>query len=342
MRRFTSLFIALLLALPAGAAVVRVPLAASVSVSPAAALASLLTATLPAIAPLSAAAPSPMPAILDTSKVAALISRAQALPAAPVAAAVPAAQPLQVLEAVNSTLRDLTPRQIREMPEEDLQSLASLIMDGAAGRASKADLTAARTLSEANLARVESLRGTHSETLHNPGHNESHEDMITARGIPDAVKRIDADGIVFRHYTTKEGLDAILKEKSLINGFMPYVQLARAVYRKTFRDLTGVFLTLPKVEGDRVGVPAKDFTHYVDLKVPKGLPVLEVEKGAIFLVPMPARTRGWVADLYRRWVTGGGMDPTYKTSIEDVEKDGGVGPSLAMPIEIVRSGRVAR
>ncbi|OGS40679.1 MAG: hypothetical protein A2506_13045 [Elusimicrobia bacterium RIFOXYD12_FULL_66_9] len=340
MRRFGTLFVALILTLPAGAAVTRVPIAASAAVSPVAALGSMLTATLPAMTPLVLAAPAPTPAILDTSKVAALISRAQALPAA--AAPAPAAQPLQVLEAVNSTLRDLTPAQIQEMPEEKLQALASVIMDGAAGRAPKADLAAVTALSEANLAKVESLRGAVSETLHNPGHNESHEDMITSRGVPETVKRIDASGMVFRHYTTQEGLDAILKEKSLINGFMPYVQLAKAVYRTTFRDLTGVFLTLPKVEGDRVGVPARDFTHYVDLRVPGGLPVLEVEKGAIFLVPMPARTRGWVADLYRRWVTGGGLDSTYKTSIEDVERDGGVGPALSMPIEIVRSGRVGR
>jgi len=36
------------------------------------------------------------------------------------------------------------------------------------------------------------------------------------------------------------------------------------------------------------------------------------------------------------------MNPTYKTNIEDVEKDGGVGPTLAMPIEIVGHGRVGR
>jgi len=294
---------------------------------------------------LALSAPMPTPSLLSVSKVEALIARAQALPAAvsPAAAApAAAASPLRILEAVNSTLRDLTPKQIAETPGDKLQALASVIMDGAQGRDARADLAAVSALSEASLAKVEGLRGTVVETLHNPGHNESHGDMITSRGVPETVKRYDADGVVFRHYTTKEGLDSILKEKSLINGFMPYVELAQALYRKTYRDLTGVFLTLPKVKGDRVGVPAKDFTHYVDLRVPSGLPVLEIEKGAIFLVPLPARTRGWVADLYRRWVTGGGMDSTYKSSVEDVEKDGGVGPSLAMPIEIVGHGRVGR
>ncbi len=342
MRRPAFFLLALLLALPAGAGVVRAPASAAAAASPVAALGSMLTATFPAMSPLALAAPLPTPSMLSTSKVEALIARAQALPVAATPAAVPAAPPLQVLEAVNSTLRDLTPEQIRDMPEAKLQALASVIMDGAAGREVKADLTAVSALSEASLARVESLRGAVTETLHNPGHNESHGDMITSRGVPETVKRYDAEGVVFRHYTTAEGHDAILKENSLRNGFMPYVELAQALYKKTFRDLTGVFLTLPKMAGDRVGVPAKDFTHYVDLLVPAGLPVLEIEKGAIYLVPLPARTRGWVADLYRKWVTGGGMNPTYKTSIEDVDKDGGVGPALAMPIKVVGSGRVGR
>lgn len=342
MRRLAPLLLALLLSAPLRAGVVRAPAAAAAS--PAAALGSMLSAALPSIQPLTASAPVPAPAMLDLTKAQAVLARVQALPAvaAVPAAAAPAAEPLRVLEAVNSTLRDLTPKQIAELPADKLQALASVIMDGAAGRDGRPDLDAVGVLSEASLARMEGMRGKVTETLHNRGHNESHGDMITARGVPETVKRIDAKGTVFRHYTTREGLEAILAEKSLKNGFLPYVQLAQAVYRKTFRDLTGVFLTLPAVEGDRVGVPAKEFTHYVDLRVPKGLPVLEVEKGAIFLVPLPARTRDWVAGLYRRWMTGGGMDPTYKGSVEDVDRDGGVGPSLSMPIEIVGHGRAGR
>lgn len=343
MRRPAFFLLALLLAPPVRAGVVRVP-AGAAAAAPVAALGGMLASALPAAPSLLSAAPLPAPSMLDVSRAQALLARAQALPApAPAAApAAPAAQPLRVLEAVNSTLRDFTPEQIRDMPDDELAALASVIMDGAAGGESRADLTAARALSKASLARVERLRGAVTETLHNPGHNESHGDMITSRGVPDAVKRFDAEGVVFRHYTTKEGLDAILKEKSLRNGFMPYVELARALYTKTYRDLTGVFLTLPKVSGDQVGVPAKDFGFYVDLLVPRGLPVLEIEKGAIFLVPMPARTRGWVADLYRKWVKGEDVNPVYRSSVTDVEADGGPGPSLAMPIKVVGHGRAGR
>lgn len=336
MRRPAFFILVLSLAIPAQAGVVRVPAVAA----PAAVLGGLLGATLPSIPALSAAAPMPVPALLDTNKALALVARAQALPASPVpAVAAPAAEPLRVLEAVNSVMRDFTPEDIRDMPEDQLQALSSVIMDGAAGNEPKADLVAAGALSRANLARVERLRGTVAETLHNPGHDEAHGDIITSRGVPGTVKRFDASGVIFRHYTTEEGLDAILKEKSLRNGFMPYVELASALYAKTYRDLTGVFLTLPKVAGDRVGVPAGSFNRFVDLRVPAGLPVLEIERDSIFLVPMPARTRGWVADLYRRWVRGEAVNPTYQKGVEDLEKDGGTGPALNMPIEIVGHGR---
>jgi hypothetical protein len=36
------------------------------------------------------------------------------------------------------------------------------------------------------------------------------------------------------------------------------------------------------------------------------------------------------------------MSSTYKSSVSDVDKDGGVGPALAIPIKIVGSGRVGR
>lgn len=343
MRRTSSFLLAALLALPAGAAVVRLPAGAAASVAPAAALGSLLATSLPALPALVSAAPAPAPAIWDASRSQALLPRLTAAPLA--AAASPAASapgPLQTIAAVNSTLRDFTPAQIRGMPAETLSALASVIMDGAHGREPAADLTAASALSAASLAKVESLRGHVQETLDNPGHNESHGDMISARGVPETVKRFDAAGVVFRHYTTKEGLDAILRGKSLWNGFLPYVHLAPGVFRKTYRDLTGVFLTVPQVKGDRVGVPASEFSHYVDVLVPAGLPVLEIEKGAIYLIPLPGRTRGWVADLYRRWASGGGENPTYRRAVADVDADGGPGPALAVPVKIVGSGRVGR
>ena len=329
MRRSAPCLLALLIALPAGATAARVPAAVT--------LGGMLSHALPAMNALVKNSPVPSPALLDTSRVAALISRTQTLPAPLVAPT-----PLRLLEAVNATLRDFTPNQIRDMPAVTLKALASVIMDGEAGRAPRADATAASALAEAKAVKIERLRGRIEETLNNPGHTDSHADIITARGVPENVRRFDSSGVVLRHYTTQEGLDAILREKSLWNGFVPYVEIARALYRKTYRDLTGVFLTLPKVRGDLVGVPAVEFNRYVDLRVSAGLPVLEIEKGSIYLIPLPGRTRDWIADLYRRWAAGGAMDSTYAVNIAEVERDGGPGPALAVPIEIVGHGRVKR
>lgn len=325
MVRLAALSLALLAPLPAGATVARVP---------AATLGKMLSNALPAIDALAKNAPLPTPALLDIGRLRALISRTKTLPA-PVAA--PSA--LRLLEAVNGTLRDFTPEQIRDMPAENIQVLAAAVMDGAAGRAPRA-ARAAAILSHAKAAHIERLRGTVTETLHNPGHTDSHADMITVRGVEPSVRRIDSSGMIFRHYTIAEDFDAIVREQKLWNGFMPYARIAPFLYRKTYRDLTGVFLTLPKVKGERVGVPAPEFNRYVDLRVPAGLPVLEIEKGAIYLIPLPGRTRDWIAQLYRRWATGETTDSTYAGNIAEVERDGGPGPSLSVPVEIVGHGRV--
>ncbi len=115
--------------------------------------------------------------------------------------------------------------------------------------------------------------------------------------------------------------------------------MAQGVHKKTFKDLTGVFLTLPAVPGDHVGVPAREFTHYVDVLVPENFPVLDVEKGRIFLIPLPGRTRSWVADIYRRWI-GGGDAGMYAQSAERLDAEGGPGPELVVPLSVVDHGQV--
>jgi hypothetical protein len=225
------------------------------------------------------------------------------------------------------------------MPTEKLSRLAGLVLDQAAGRQQAGDAEAVAELAQANLRKVERLRAAPvREKLINPGHPDSHADMIDAEGVPERVKTVPHEGTVFRHYTTEEGLRSILKSGGLWNGFMPYVEMARGVYKKTFKDLTGVFLTLPKVPGDHVGVPADTFTHYVDVLVPKEFPLLEVEKGGIYLIPLPGRTRSWFADIYRRWV-GGGSPGIYEPGIKQLDSSGGPGPELLVPLTIVGHGK---
>lgn len=354
MKALRALALLLSLAGPCLGAVARVPVRA-LPQAPLVTLGGLLTLSLPGLAtvdPLALtptlvpslslpALPSPVPVLADARKAAALLERAAALPAAEEAGAGQAqAEPLKVLEAVNATLKDFTAEDIRSMPEERLQALAGMILDGAAGRAPRADLAAVTAIAEANLSRVTRLKKSPlKETLLNPGHPEIHGDIITVSGVPEVVRPIEAGERVFRHYTTKEGLDAILAEKTLWNGFLSYVQLARSLFRKSFKDLTGVFLTVPGVDGQSVGVPAKEFPYWVDLKVPGGLPVLEVEKEAIYLIPMPGRTRSWVADMYRRWVSGAEVEPHYRKMVEELDREGGLGPDLSVPITIVGHGK---
>ena len=297
-------------------------------------------------APLSLPAPVPASnhALHDLSRASALLERArpQLAGLAEAAGAKPVApeSAVKALEAVNAALKDFTPEQLRAMPEEKLTRLAGLVLDQASGKTEAADVEAIAELAEANLGRIEALKGKPlSARLINPNHTESHPDMVDVAGVPETVKAVEHRDVIFRHYTTAEGLESILKSGGLWNGFLPYVDLVRGVHKKVFKDLTGLFLTKPGVDGDRVGVPAKDFGHYVDVRVSPRLPVLEVERGSIFLVPLPARTRSWVVDMYRKWVSGGEAG-TYRTMVEGLDTRGGPGPDLVVPVEIVDYGKV--
>ncbi|MFA6003623.1 MAG: hypothetical protein WC881_06105 [Elusimicrobiota bacterium] len=282
----------------------------------------------------------------DPARAASLIERARSLIPAfapdPVwpQPADPARSAVRSLEAVNAALKDFSPEQIRDMPQEDLSRLAGMVLDQAAGERGVVDVDAAALLAQAGLRKVAALRGRPlSERVLNPGHNDTHEEMVDVYGVPEAVRQVSSEGRIFRHYTTAEGMKSILQEGGLWNGFLPYIELARGVSHKSFKDLEGVFLTLPGMGGDRVGVPSRTFDHYVDIRISSKLPVLEVEPGRIFLIPMPARARSWFLDIYRRWVLGG--DPKhYEKSLQEFDSRGGPGPELTVPVEIVAHGRI--
>ncbi|MCX5787639.1 MAG: hypothetical protein NTX64_03885 [Elusimicrobia bacterium] len=287
---------------------------------------------------------NPVPAARDLGRAAVLVERARPAMAGLAEAAVAApASPepaARTLEAVNATLKDFTPQQLRAMPEEKLTRLVGLVLDQASGKTEAGGVDAVAELADTNLARIESLKAAPlTEKLLNPGHTESHPDMVDVAGVPERVKAVEHEAIVFRHYTTAEGLAGILKSGGLWNGFLPYVDLVRGVHKKVFKDLTGLFLTKPGVDGQQVGVPSKEFDHYVDVKVSAKLPVLEIDKGSIFLVPLPARTQRWVADMYRKWL--GGADPgAYRDMVQGLDARGGPGPDLVVPVQIVDYGKV--
>lgn len=286
-------------------------------------------------------APGLVPAALQPARAEALLMRAGVAPSAKDAEAPAAAEAsMAALESVNAVFKDFTPEELAKMPEEKLQALAGVVMDGLDGKkGGEGAVEAVTALAEKRTGLILASRGKMTETLLNPGHPENHGDMIDVRGTPDRVKPVNKP-LVYRHYTTPEGLQAILKSNALWNGFLPYVELAPGVFRKSFADVTGLFLTLPGVEGRQVGVPSSDFKAYVDLELPAGLPVLEVEKDAIFLMPLPARARDWVRTLYRRWMKGEKLQPHEEATVRKVDAEGGPGPDLSVPIKIVGHGKL--
>lgn len=348
----SALALLLSLAVPVSAANVRAP----VPVAPLARLAPVLSAALaaptlakPALpgAPTAAVA---LPASLSPALARVLVARAAALPAARAASlASPAAQaepaqaaqaPAKALEAVNAVLKGVTPERLGAMSDDQLNAVGGLILDAMTGAAPRADAAAVAALSEAAAARLRPLAGRPAleRSVYKPA-NDRHEEEIEVKGLPEGARVARTDGSeVFRHYTTEEGLRSVLAGGGLWNGFVAYVQRSSGLWRKTFRGLDGVFLTKPGVPGDVVGVPAREFPRYVDVRLPAGLPLVELEAGRIFLVPLPARTRGWIADLYRRWASGGEVSPTYAKAVADLDAEGGPGPDLALPVDVVASG----
>jgi hypothetical protein len=340
------------------------------AITPLAQLGGLLSVSLPALSAQNLAVPSlsvepgaasipVIPAALDTAKAQILMERA-AEPAASGPADGAAHGPQEVVRAVNSVLKDFTADDISKMPTGDLHEVSQVIMDQLQGSTKANSLKAVAIIAQARADKMIARRAEPvQETLLNPGHGDNHADMITAKGVPEQARLlrptaepkrsklyggrpappIEKD-TVFRHYTTAEGFKTIMESKSLWNGFVPYVDMSPGSYKKTFSEVSGLFFTLPGVKGESVGVPSRDFTHYVDVLLPAKLPLMELEPGLIYMVPLPGRTRDWVLNYYLKWVAGEQVNPTYQGMIAGMDKEGGPGPDLRVPITIVGSGKV--
>ncbi|MBI5622553.1 MAG: hypothetical protein HY924_02110 [Elusimicrobia bacterium] len=306
-----------------------------------------------------------VPSLLDPRRAAVLADRAMAAdsPAMAEAAALKgvseavSAEPTAILERVNSVLKDFTPEDLQKLSDEDLSSLSSVVMDGLAGfKAGKREYHQGM----ATLARVrtEKLLAKRGQELDKYEPYKAVKDMqavpVYIHGTSERVKTVRPkaeEGVaskqdltspraVFRHYTTKEGLEAILSSKALLNGYLPYIELIVYVARYIYEDLSGVFLTVPEASGRDVGVPPEQ-RYYVDLELPKGFSLIQPDPiYPIFLVPLPGRTRGWIADAYRKWMKGEDLSPEQEAQAKRLDQEGGPGPDLALPIKVVGHGEV--
>jgi hypothetical protein len=322
-------------------------------------LGALIGASLPLpaqIVPLAAAtaagvpAAPAIPAISDTGRAQAILLRAQALPA-PAPAAAPAADaaatsareeprrsPQEVLAAVNSVLKGVSPEQLGRMSDADLRDLSETILDQMQGARSRADSQSG--LAVLARARLEALRSMpHERVILNPARGIDAEEKVVVKGLPPQARLAPTGATVYRHYTTKEGLRSILASKGIWNGFLSHIDLTKGVSRETHVHLTGVFFTTPERDAANEDVLAHDAPYFVDVRIPEGLPLLETQAGKKFLIPLPARTIGWVRDAYRKWIEGG-SDPS--SVARNLDREGGPGPELTVPVEIVGHGLVGK
>lgn len=279
-----------------------------------------------------------VPSVWDPSRAAALLdlaSERSAFVGAPPMSGLTKAPAL--LEAINSVLRDIPAEELKDLPPEKLEAALGLVFDqldwqgrlGSGGDAVKAIETVAQ-------ARLKKLQGIpYERKSFNGNAGVDHAEVAVARGLPKGVGASVTDGTVYRHYTTEEGLESILASKSLKNGILPYIHLIEGVSRTTFKDLSGIFLTLPETAALTGNVLAEANQYFVDLVVPGGLPLLQIEKDRIYLVPLPGRAHGWVLDHYRNWLDG---KSSADGLVQSVDEEGGAGPELLLPIEIVGHG----
>jgi hypothetical protein len=251
----------------------------------------------------------------------------------------PAGSAKEILAAANAVLRDFSPEDIPSLAPGALESLREIVLDqldpGRAGRSSRMEGVKALAARRARL--LESLRGAPAEP-YRPYRSayDGQEVPVYTREVPRSLKLVSGPRPVFRHYTSRKGLEGILRSSSLRNGILPYVRLVSGCTRTYYEMLTGAFLTLPDRGGGSVGVP-EDNACWVDLRVPDGIPVFEVEPGRIYLIPLPGRTDGWIRDLYFRWIGGEPRALDYFSSLPRLEESGGPGPELFVPVEIAGS-----
>lgn len=101
-------------------------------------------------------------------------------------------------------------------------------------------------------------------------------------GIYKSARIVPADG-VFRHYTSAEGLSNILTGSSLVAGYVPYARVSGFGCRSYYPDNNGIFLTLPDIEGPKIGVD-NNRVYFIDLTLPEGAPILSMERSILLLM----------------------------------------------------------
>lgn len=167
-----------------------------------------------------------------------------------------------------------------------------------------------------------------------------HAENIEIRGYPSHIKAAEIRNRIFRHYTYDLAtVESIKTNGILINGPRVYDEASIGLYHRSYLDLTGIFLTLPKVDAFSVGVGSRQGgMFYVDVKIPESVPVLEVKQDKVFLVPLPKRSPPWLEQIYYEYKNGKAPENKYLERLLEMEREGGP-RARSIPVEVVGFGK---
>jgi hypothetical protein len=248
-------------------------------------------------------------------------------------------QALEVLSDVAAVFKDFSIEDIENMPADELSTLAGAVLEQ---RRNASDTTvlpgfhAASILSRRHASQLLAARGKPRD-----GHllERTGVDSLNSERTTEVPKHLAPSEMrVLRHYTDQDGWRRIVETSTLKNGHMPYVHFGNAL-KRYFTRLTGAFLTSAQHPPKHVGVDA-GLGYYVDLLLPKGMPLLEIEKDRILFVPLPSSTRSWVKTAYNQWLNGERQTTPQRKTAEGVAEAGGPGPDIHIPIRVLQAGRL--
>lgn len=147
-------------------------------------------------------------------------------------------------------------------------------------------------------------------------------ETVSVEGLPETARLLSpeqVENLIFRHYIHGDShFDESKTTGFLVSAAVSYVQVAPGLERKIFDDVTGLFLTLPSVSATDVGLEHRSDTHHLDLKIPKDIPVIELEKDKIYVIPMPRRYHPWVLEYYAKYLKGESLSQEYLKMCQNI------------------------
>lgn len=168
------------------------------------------------------------------------------------------------------------------------------------------------------------------------------ESVTVVAGTPTSVRELGSPekNQSFRHYISdEESYEKIIEQSVLQAGNSPFMTNDSSVVQK-YRDLTGIFFTLPEVSS--ISVVGKSSPYYVDFTIPDSVPVLALNERN-FLIPADVPTPQWMLEIYHRVQSEREeLTPFERQVIQQIEDRGRElqHDRVWVPIEIQHHGKV--